>query len=327
MPKLRSARLAVLSALCLAACATPGEKPVENSSAVQPAASPAESAAAMYRLGQHFESQGRAERAIAAYRQALQRDPLLVDAYTALGMVLAAQGRYGDAIRQFQAAVVLAPKSASAHNNLGYAYLLDGAHEQAIRSLEEARRLDPRHANSQENLRRAQAKLAAARPAAAPAAPAAPASPPAAAEAGGLRLVEVAPGVFELRARTPQREIEARPLPSLPPAPRRESRGYSLEVSNGNGISGLAKRVAGWLAEAGIPTARLTNQRPFVQAATELQYREGYAAEAAALAGTLEHPARLVPSRALARGVDLRLVLGRDLRPQTALRSPWRSRA
>jgi tetratricopeptide (TPR) repeat protein len=323
MPRLRPICLAVLSALCLAACATPADKQAERSSAVPPVAGPGESAAAMYRLGQRFESEGRAERAIAAYREALRRDPLLVDAYTALGMVLAGQGRYGDAIRQFQAAVVLAPKSASAHNNLGYAYLLDGAHQQAIRSLEEATRLDPQHAKSQENLRTAQAKLAAARPAPTPLASA---TPPAAAETSALALVEVAPGIFELKVRTPQREIEARPLPPLP-SKQSQSRSYTLEVSNGNGVSGLARRVAGWLAGAGIATARLTNQRPFVQRLTEVQYRDGYAAEAARLAGKLEHPARLVPSRSLADGVDLRLVLGKDLLPQTALRSLWRSRA
>ena len=306
MPKLNSIAFSVVCALGVAGCAAPLQKQADRP-AMQPAPAVKHgiTAEGMYRLGRYFEGQARHERAIAAYRQALKLDPLLVEAYNGLGMALAAQRRYDEAIREFQAAVTLAPHAAHLHNNLGYAYLLSGAAEEAVKALEEARRLDPAHEKSRENLRIAQAKLASA--------PTRPAAEPGA----SLSLVEVAPQVFELKAPATYRKIEAAPLP----------RSFRLEVSNGNGVLGLAKQTAARLASAGLRTARLTNQRPFAQARTELQYREGYAAEAAELAGKLEHPARLVPSNHLARGVDVRLVLGKDLPRQTLERSSRRSRA
>lgn len=306
MPRPHPIALAVVCALSVAGCAISPQERASQPPALQPAlvANQGITAQGMYRLGRYFEGQARYGQAIAAYREALRRDPLLVEAYTGLGLALAAQQRYHEAIRQFQAAVVLAPHAAYLHNNLGYAYLLSGADQEALKALEEARRLDPGHEKSGENLRIAQAKLGAA------------SAQPAAEPIPGLSLVEVAPQVFELRA--PAREKESQIA---------AARSFKLEVSNGNGVLGLAKRTAGHLAGAGIRTARLTNQRPFEQATTEVQYRDGYAAEAAELAGKLQHPARIVPSNDLARGVDVRLVLGKDVQRQALERSSRRSKA
>lgn len=318
MPRLAPIALSVICALAMAGCAMTPQKQADQP-AVQPvlAVKHGVTGEGMYRLGRYFEGQARYEKAIAAYREALKRDPLSVEAYTGLGMALAAQRRYGEAIRQFQAAVVLAPHAAYLHNNLGYAYLLSGAGEDAVKALEEARRLDPGHEKSRENLRIAQEKVAAAP------------APSAAEPSAGLTLVEVAPQIFELRAPAAYRKIEAAPLAPLPQKEPRIAplRSFKLEVSNGNGVLGLAKRTAGQLASAGLPATRLTNQRPFEQARTEVQYRDGYAAEAAELAGKLQYPARIVPSNDLARGVDVRLVLGKDVRRQALERSSRRSRA
>lgn len=330
MPRLAPIALSVICALAMAGCAMTPQKQADQP-AVQPvlAVKHGVTGEGMYRLGRYFEGQARYEKAIAAYREALKRDPLSVEAYTGLGIALAAQRRYGEAIRQFQAAVVLAPHAAYLHNNLGYAYLLSGAGEDAVKALEEARRLDPGHEKSRENLRIAQEKVAAATAQPASAASAQAATQPAAEAIPGLSLVEVAPQVFELRAPARYRKIEAAPLAPLPQKEPRIAplRSFKLEVSNGNGVLGLAKRTAGQLASAGLPATRLTNQRPFEQARTEVQYRDGYAAEAAELAGKLQYPARIVPSNDLARGVDVRLVLGKDVRRQALERSSRRSRA
>jgi hypothetical protein len=97
---------------------------------------------------------------------------------------------------------------------------------------------------------------------------------------------------------------------------------FKLEVTNGNGITGLAKRVAGRLAELGVTGARLTNQRPFEQQDTEIQYRHGYAAEAAALADKLQRKVQVMPSKHLAGHIHVRLVLGRDVPSESALLLP-----
>ena len=330
MPKLNRITLSVIAALSMAGCASSIQKQAEQPPAVQPVLSVHDvvTAEGMYRLGRYYEGQARFELAINAYREAIRRDPLMVEAYTALGTSLAAQQRYEDAIRQFQAAIVLAPNAAYLHNNLGYAYFLSGQTEQAIKALEEAQRLDPGHARSAENLRVAQAKLGNT----VPQTVSSPITTPAlqsitlpGPSSGGL--VEVAPQVFELRTSPKPRhfeKIEAVPLPPLPePQPRATSApSFKLEVSNGNGVQGLARRVAGRLVDAGVRTARLTNQRPFNQPTTEVQYREGYAAAAVALASKLQHPVQVKPKHDLASHIDVRLVLGKDTLSDVALVTP-----
>jgi tetratricopeptide (TPR) repeat protein len=205
-----------------------------------------------------------------------------------VGLQLAADGRYEQAIRHFRAALALAPQLAYLHNNLGYAYLLGGANPEALRSFEEAVRLDAQYGKALENLRVARLRL----PASAPKQAAARAS------STETPLREVAPHVYELIAAP---KAPARPVPQR--APR-------LQVVNGNGAPGMARRVA---AELGLRAARLSNQRPFVQRVSEIQYRDGYADAAIALSKKLHGTVRAVRVDGLAGGtIDMRLVLGKD---------------
>lgn len=316
MPRLKPAVLCVVSVLSMAGCAAPSKRQAQPPVQPPAAARPAITADAMYRMGRYYEGQARYDKAIAGYRGALMRNPLLIDAYAGLGRTLAAQQRYEEAIRQFRAAVVLAPHAASAHNNLGYAYLLNGSHADAVKAFEEAIRLDPEHERSRENLRVAQAGSEA------------PIAQPAAEPSADASLVEVAPQVFELKAPGRHPRIEAVPLPLLPEEQPRaaSSRYFGLEVSNGNGVPGLAGRVAARLANAGVRTGWLTNQLPFRQAKTEVHYRQSYATEAAELVKKLRYPVRMVANDALAPHVDVRLVLGNDVRSETAFLQPGAER-
>src|SRR5688572_14008102 len=286
------------------------------------------SAESLYRLGRSFEGQGRYEQAIAAYREALNRDPLKVDAYTGLGMALAAQQRYEDAIRQFQAAVVLAPDTAYLHNNLGYAYMLAGQYGEAVKALEDAQRLDGSHERTNENLRAAKERLG---PASAPvSAPVAVPSPVAATSVAQVRtnadtsaqLLEVVPQIYELRFppdRTPILMQPLAPLPEAAPTPKEQPRAasparrFSLEVSNGNGVNGMAKRVSGHLARSGMQAVRLTNALSFTESRTVIHYRPGYEVEARELKAKLQPAVGTVKREDLASHIDVRLVLGRDV--------------
>lgn len=86
-----------------------------------------------------------------------------------------------------------------------------------------------------------------------------------------------------------------------------------LEVSNGNGVNGLAARIARWLASSGMEGARLTNQRPYQQQLTSIQYRSGHEASAQRVARALratDQAVSAVPTPSLRS--DVRVVLGRD---------------
>jgi tetratricopeptide (TPR) repeat protein len=300
---------------------------VASGCALQPKATSELRVEPQYRV-QH--SRMDADEAIARYRDSIRRDPLDVEAYNALGILLSSQGRFNEALRHFQSAVVLAPQRADLRNNLGYTYLLRGSSEEAVEALEEARRLDPAHQKALENLRIAEARRPRARSAPLPI----QAWP---LDESGAELVEVAPLVYELKAqafRTPEtppvlaqamaraQRVEAM-LPAKASMPvGAPARKFRLEVSNGNGVNGLAKRVSDHLQGLATGTVRLTNQRPFEQAATEIQYRPGYEAEAQRLQEKLRHSVRAIPSEGLRSDIQVRLVLGKDAPSVSALLAP-----
>lgn len=294
----------------------------------------------MYRLGRYYQGRISYDQAIAAYRAALEQDRNFADAHNGLGVIYASQGRYDEAIREFQMAISVAPQLAYLYNNLGYAYLLRGSNEKAVKALQEARRLDPGNEKTLHNLVLAHQRLdgvrgeqAVGRPMPIPTAPSeSNAKPSVVAESksgsdSSVKLVAVAPNVYELR----EPALEAKPVQAREEhgshAPRQEPPGpqlkpFKLEVSNGNGVTGMARRVAGHLERIGISTGRLTNQLPFDQAGTEVQYREGYRAEAAKLASALQNPVNVVRNDRLRGDIHVRLVLGRDVWDETALFEP-----
>lgn len=289
----------------------------------------------LYRLGQYYKARARYEQAIAAYKAALERDPSFADAHNGLGVVYARQGRFEEAIRAFQNAIAIAPQAAYFYNNLGYAYLLQGSTERAMDTLEEAKRLDPSNKKVMKNLKLARKdkeqsnannvqKLALPEASTAPKAKSTPVavgkSPNAQTD---VALVAVAPNVYELREPRSADVIEL----AANSADRIEGdkdlvaqpKPFGLEVSNGNGITGMARRVAARLESTGVKTVRLTNQPPFQQASTEIQYREGYLAEAKRISAAFQVPMSVVKHDALRNDIDVRLVLGKNVSSEAAL--------
>jgi tetratricopeptide (TPR) repeat protein len=123
---------------------------------------------------------------------------------------------------------------------------------------------------------------------------------------GNSELVQLAPSVYELRL-----------------APRFVvAQGFRLELSNGNGVTGMARRLGQQLLATGLPKARLTNQKPFRQRTTQIQYRDGYADVAEALRSRMPNQPPMIKTAALRASTDVRVVLGRDLPRDIALLDP-----
>lgn len=293
----------------------------------------------MYRLGRYYQGRVSYDQAIAAYRAALEQDRNFADAHNGLGVIYASQGRYDEAIREFQMAIAIASHLAHLHNNLGYAYLLQGSNEKAVKALQEAWRLDPGNEKTLHNLVLAHQRLSGVekeqsvgRPIPIPTTASQSGAKPSTVEKiksrpeSSVRLVAVAPNVYELR----EPELGAKPVQAGEVQESRATRQqtgpqlkpFKLEVSNGNGVTGMARRVAGRLERIGIATGRLTNQLPFDQASTEVQYREGYRPEAARLASALQGAVSVVRNDRLRNDIHVRLVLGQDIRNETALFVP-----
>ena len=131
---------------------------------------------------------------------------------------------------------------------------------------------------------------------------------------GASELVQLAPNVFELRlAPTPLATAAQQPM---------AAQSFRLELSNGNGVTGMARRLGEQLIAKGLPKARLTNQKPFRQRATVIQYREGYAAVAESLQRRMPNQPPVVKAAVLRPSTDVRVVLGKDLPRDVALFEP-----
>lgn len=303
---------------------------VAQASAVTPAMP---SGDALYTQGLAAHGAGQLALASQRYAQALKVAPQHVGALNGLAVIYAQSNRTDEALRLFAYASELAPASAHLRNNAGYALLRAGRLDEAEIALNKARELDPSNAQTQQNL----ILLAAAKSAREPTAQAVQEG---VGEPAGPQLIVVAPNVFELQV--PTTAVTETVLPAIPtqgdtarPAGGKLApgsaldgaimarlaaiststtlRGVRLEVSNGVGITRLARRTADRLATEGVKTARLTNAKPYRQAQTEIQYLAGQAQAAQALQSRLPVATIAVPANHLNASVQLRLVLGHDI--------------
>jgi Tfp pilus assembly protein PilF len=328
------ARKAVAGAILVAAagCATQDASParqfrIEPVFSVSPSPESAASSQAYYKLGKYFDDLHEWGRAIDAYRQAVSADTRSVEAVNALGVALAQARRFAEAEATLRQAVVLAPEHAHVRNNLGYVLLLEGRPQDAMAQLKLAVSRDATSAVAVANLRDAMARsgvqagaadaivatLAAdgAKPTAttfAGAAPADGAAKPVQAPAGDTR------SDVPVDTLAPTRQDSAAPAAPLATGAGADDvlRSSRLEVSNGNGMHGMAARVGLWLAARGVPAPRLTNQQPYAQRQTVIQFRSGHEDAARRLASLLPAGAQTAPRASPDLRSDVRVVLGRD---------------
>jgi thioredoxin-like negative regulator of GroEL len=283
-----------------------------------------------YQLGRFLQTQGRYEDAGEAYRKALALDPKNADAHNGMGSLHALHGRYAEAHAEFAAALAQSPDNAAVLNNIGYTLLLERKAQEAVAPLQKAAQLEPENARYRANLEVANQHqspgpaeaLAAAAPATFDAVSAHPQSAGSsvtrtAGEADPVRLVPIGPNAFELVV--PPRRASAPVLASLPVTP---SARPVFEVSNGNGATGMARRVGLQLATAGVKVARLTNQIPYGEVTTQVFYRPGHEKAAVELAWRIPGHPPVAASIGLRSGIEVRLVLGRELPVDVALVPP-----
>lgn len=258
----------------------------------------------LYRLARYLHGQQKYDEALRAYTQVLAREPGHVDALNATGALHSLSGNSQLAEEAFRRAIAQAPKAARSYNNLGYHYLRTGRPSEALTVLQQAKSLDPADEQVQVNLAMARGNLDAtaqqAQPAPAATAPVEPAlhEPP----QPTVALARINEGVYEIRSLpTPVAKaataVEQRPAPVA----------ARVEVSNGNGARGLARRVAQLVA----PQSRLTNARPFNTAATRIQYTAGFEQAARDLGERLPVAVPVVPVARL-QGANVRVLLGKD---------------
>lgn len=349
-------RYCIAGAILLQGCAAPTPPQLLVHPALQVRHSSNETSDAYYQLGRRHQLQGNLNLALTGYTYAIARDPRHMEARNAAAAIHAQQGRLDQARAMMLAVIAEYPTASQAHNNLGYIDHLRGDHAGAAQSIRRALVLDPLNRRAQNNLRLVDSALASAT-APAPAAeaaevapvrvatvqaPPAPISVEIADRVSQLELVQVVPNVYELKmakAAVPAPHMAAQPLPLPVPVPvygkvlstpasaqlfgavLAAAPKARVDVANADGTPGLARRVGALLGQRGFPVARLSNERPFGQHITRIQYRSGYAQQAEALAKAIEGPVLLAQVQTLAARADVRVVLGRDTQRAMALRN------
>jgi tetratricopeptide (TPR) repeat protein len=94
-----------------------------------------------------------------------------------------------------------------------------------------------------------------------------------------------------------------------------------LVVANGNGVKGMARKVADYLSGRGYRTTSVYDLRPFNKVITRIEYRKGYASQAIQLGDQL--PGKVAYVESVGLHTDVRLVLGHDIKHSMAAWSPW----
>lgn len=227
---------------------------------------------------------------------------------------------HGDALRAIALWEPLLRRqpSAALYGNLGYAYYLAGRMEQAQWALEKACVLEPGNPQAWERLAalletmgqgvRALDAMRQARELRERAAVVPPAVPPQQdlwpADMARTEVRQVGGGLVEVLRVPAALAVPAQPMQGV----------ARLEISNGNGVRGLAAAWAQRLREQGLQVVRLTNTRPFNVRRTRVEVADSGATllpSVAARLGVDVVPGRLAPA---ARS-EVRVVLGADLAP------------
>jgi tetratricopeptide (TPR) repeat protein len=300
-------------------------------------------------LGVIYASQGRYEKAQAQFKRALAREPQAAHLHSNIGYAYLLQERNEEALASFEEALRLEPQSEKAGSNLRIARerlgLEEGSAELKRVGETMATKTDlGRTGEESSKLRMVEispnvyeltlrtpitsASLVPSGPLAASALVSVQAERTPVFEtadqrgsASGNRVVEVSPNVYELGKAAPVVVSSIAPLITSFEAPPNVD-GLGVEISNGNGIRGMAKQVATALRSQGIGVTRLSNRKPFDQLRTEIEYRKGFLTSAREIGVRLPSPPSLVERGSLGAGIGVRLVLGKDLSKNVALVDP-----
>ena len=198
------------------------------------------------------------------------------------------------------------PAVALPYNNLGYVYYLQGDYGAAAATLRKALALEGGNDRARNNLRLAENAMAlppAVLPCPSPHVCSARAADTCGRDradadgAGAERDGADRTGPERLRAQAQGAPLAAiapllAPAPANTPAPLAR-----VEIANGNGVTGMAKRMKQALGRQGIAVSRLTNARPYRQLETTIEYRAGHAQSAEQLRDALRGQPALVAAQ------------------------------
>ena len=292
-----------------------------------------------YLVGRSQHMAMRFDDAVRSYQSALRLMPSHVNARNGLATLYAERGEFGEAISLWQAITTTINDQAGAEtaflfSNLGYAQFLHGDYQAALTALEKACLLDPlnhrawkhlgsaldklgQHERAQQMYKQAatlqqhdfKADYALAPKAGIAAIDSAVAATPDEGQWAQTQVEQTGSGMFVLR-RIPARAPVAKPTGVAALAQPVDAHTL-LEIRNGNGVTGMARSLAGTMSGSDMRVVRLSNQKGFGVQHTRVEYQPEFRDAAERLAARFG-AASVVPVPNVERA-DVRLVIGRDL--------------
>jgi tetratricopeptide (TPR) repeat protein len=277
-------------------------------------------------LGVSYSRLGRHELALQHFRKAIELSPLATHLHNNVGYIHLLRGQQNEAAAAFEQALRLEPENRQARSNLAALYQKAGLHDKAAM------------------LTASNPGTIAADPTKSSMATSTLGNPPVFTPVNmdttaerrevsrdtkdtkdtNTQLVQVAPNVFEFRLPVgdPGMDLPTSRTIGKTVGPREsyklDSNNVRVEVSNGNGATGMAKQVSSFLQQKGYAKPRLTDRPPFDQAQTEIHYRRGHGALAAQISEMLPKHAPLVESNNLRIDIQVRVMLGKDFTREVA---------
>ncbi|MDD4648957.1 MAG: LytR C-terminal domain-containing protein [Desulfoplanes sp.] len=247
---------------------------------------------AQYKKGRYFQQKKKYNLAIAEYRGVLQNNPRHIKALNAMGVTYDQLGDYFKAEMVFKAALELNDKREDLINNLGYCYLLQHKMPAAIEMFRQAVRMQGTNPIYRNNLGLAYAEN----------------------EQYQLALQEFEHSkgrgkATPLSKPTTSCSSPNQPAKNIPPVAQAE-----IEISNGNGVNGMAHLVGNFLSKRSFSIKRLTNASRFTFATSTIFYCPGYAHDAHAVESQIPGDQQVDEVKELGRpNIKIRVLLGNDV--------------
>ena len=227
-------------------------------------------------MGVSYDLLGDLPRAIESYKAALEVNANLDYVQNNLGYTYLRLGKLDAAIAAFQKAIALNNQKGLYHNNLGLAYVKKGQLDQGFDEFMLAEDKARAHYNMAQVLYQngsyGEAKTHFAR--------ASVLNPSISGVKIGLRAAELLANISQDKAKNPEQKTDI----------KQQSLGKEIvvEISNGNGVYRMARRMRSYLRKMGIERIRISNARHFNYAKSKIYYPKGYLDDA-------DHLARLIP--------------------------------
>jgi len=267
----------------------------------------AEAMGSAYEAGVAHFAQARYGLALDAFQKELARHPHSVKVLNGIAACYDRLGRFDVAMQYYHQALDIAPRSAQTLNNIGYSLLLQGDRAKAARYFDQALQVQPDNTHAQANQVLLKEQLA--QPESSPWAAPAPMA---------VRPVESpAPKGPPMQ----EKAEAAAPAPMMPtvasvPAQAENGPPMTLEISNGNGRTGMAALVRGVMrGKFGERVPHITNADRFTYAKTLIIHRPEARALAQRLAERLQVDAEFNEVAEGPGRTDVKVILGRDVLP------------